>query len=355
MTTCSHRPSTDRDQQALSRNPAGTGEVFVGGRGYSSRRRAELLSKRPVGVSVRAGGSARSIDHPWRAGAQPARRQPRPAPRRDDRVHRAVRVGQVEPRLRHDLRRGPAPLRGVAVLLRAAVPRPDGQARRRLHRGPAARPSRSTRSRPRATRARPSARSPRSTTTCACCSPGSASRTARSAARRSPGRRRSRSSTGCWPWTTAPGSRCSRRWSAAARASTSTCSPSCSPRASPGPGSTATVHPLTEPPKLKKQEKHTIEVVVDRLAVKATRQAAADRLGRDRAEARRRHRDARVRRPARGRRAPGAEVLRAPGLPQRPPAGDRGPGAAVVLVQRARTAPARSAPAWAPRRRSTRS
>ena len=30
------------------------------------------------------------------------------------------------------------------------------------------------------------------------------------------------------------------------------------------------VHPLTEPPKLKKQEKHTIEVVVDRLTVKAT-------------------------------------------------------------------------------------
>src|SRR4029079_18108104 len=29
------------------------------------------------------------------------------------------------------------------------------------------------------------------------------------------------------------------------------------------------VHSLTEPPKLKKQEKHTIEVVVDRLAVKA--------------------------------------------------------------------------------------
>ncbi|MEV6300864.1 excinuclease ABC subunit UvrA [Actinoplanes sp. NPDC051861] len=31
-----------------------------------------------------------------------------------------------------------------------------------------------------------------------------------------------------------------------------------------------TVHPLTEPPKLKKQEKHTIEVVVDRLSVKAS-------------------------------------------------------------------------------------
>src|SRR3712207_7971383 len=30
------------------------------------------------------------------------------------------------------------------------------------------------------------------------------------------------------------------------------------------------VHPLTEPPKLKKQEKHTIEVIVDRLTVKET-------------------------------------------------------------------------------------
>ena len=47
-------------------------------------------------------------------------------------------VGQVVPRLRHDLRRGPAPLRRVAVVLRPAVPRADGQARRRLHRGPVA-------------------------------------------------------------------------------------------------------------------------------------------------------------------------------------------------------------------------
>ena len=61
------------------------------------------------------------------------------------------------------------------------------------------------------------------------------------------------------------------------------------------------VHPLTDPPKLKKQEKHDIEVVVDRLTVKAEREAAAHRLGRDGAAARRRHRRARVRRPARGR------------------------------------------------------
>ena len=48
--------------------------------------------------------------------------------------------------------------------------------------------------------------------------------------------------------TRAPGSRCSRRWSAAARASTSSCSPSCRPRASPGPGSTARSTRSTEPP-----------------------------------------------------------------------------------------------------------
>ena len=63
------------------------------------------------------------------------------------------------------------------------------------------------------------------------------------------------------------------------------------------------------------------------------RQAAAHRLGRDRAAAGRRHGRARLRRPARGRPAPRAAVLRAPGLPERPPARDRGPGAAVVLVQ----------------------
>ena len=81
-------------------------------------------------------GCGRPSDHSRRARTQPARRQPRPAPRRDDRVHRAVRLGQVQPRLRHDLRRGPAAIRRVAVVVRAAVPRPDGQARRRLHRGP---------------------------------------------------------------------------------------------------------------------------------------------------------------------------------------------------------------------------
>ena len=52
-----------------------------------------------------------------------------------DRVHGPVRLRQVLPRLRHDLRGGSAAVRRVAVLLRAAVPRPDGEAGRRLHRG----------------------------------------------------------------------------------------------------------------------------------------------------------------------------------------------------------------------------
>ena len=65
-------------------------------------------------------------------------RQPRAAAREADRVHRAVGVGQVVAGLRHHLRRGPAPLRRVAVGLRPPVPRADGQARRRLHRGPVA-------------------------------------------------------------------------------------------------------------------------------------------------------------------------------------------------------------------------
>ena len=56
-----------------------------------------------------------------------------------DRLHRAVGLGQVLARVRHDLRRGPAPLRRVAVVVRAPVPRPDGQARRRLHRRAVAR------------------------------------------------------------------------------------------------------------------------------------------------------------------------------------------------------------------------
>ena len=49
--------------------------------------------------------------------------------------HRRLRLGQVVAGLRHDLRRGAAALRRVALRLRPAVPRADGEAGRRLDRG----------------------------------------------------------------------------------------------------------------------------------------------------------------------------------------------------------------------------
>ena len=93
------------------------------------------------------------------------------------------------------------------------------------------------------------------------------------------------------------------------------------------------VHPLTDPPKLKKQEKHSIEVVVDRLVIRPTaKQRITDsvEIG---LEARRRRGDPRVRRPRRGRPAAGAPLLGAAGLPERPPARPRRARAAVVLLQ----------------------
>ncbi len=216
--------------------------------------------------------------------------------------------------------------------------------------------SRSTRSRPTATRARRSAPSPRSTTTCGCSSPGPAARTARSAVSRSPGRARSRSSTGFSSCPSAPASRCSRPWCGPARASTSTCSPSCSPRGSPGPGSTA-----------RSCRYRAAQAGEAGQAHHRRRRRPARRQGADDAGAKRRLTDSVE--TALGlaggvlvvefvdldaddpeRRAP---VLREDGLPQRPPARDGRGRAAVVLVQLARSAPAPSAPASAPSWRST--
>ena len=114
------------------------------------------------------------------------------------RDHRPVRLGQVVAGVRHALRRGSAALRRVALGLRAAVPRADGEARRRLHRGPLAghldrpedhlaQPALDGRHRHRDLRLpAPAVRARR------------ARRTARSAAGRSPASRPSRSSTRCW-------------------------------------------------------------------------------------------------------------------------------------------------------------
>ena len=91
---------------------------------------------RPTSRDQIGGGPAH---HPGGPGAQPQGRVDRPPARLAHRLHRPLGVGQVVAGVRHDLRGGPAALRRVAVGVRTAVPRADGQARRRLHRGPLAR------------------------------------------------------------------------------------------------------------------------------------------------------------------------------------------------------------------------
>ena len=76
-----------------------------------------------------------SADRLRRPGAQPQRHHRRDPAGFADGHHRPLRIGQVIACLRHDLRRGSAALRRVAVGLRTPVPGPDGQARRRLDRG----------------------------------------------------------------------------------------------------------------------------------------------------------------------------------------------------------------------------
>jgi hypothetical protein len=61
-----------------------------------------------------------------------------PAPRQPDRDDGPVRLGQILARLRHDLRRRPAPLCRVALRLCAPVPRDDAEAGCRADRGPVA-------------------------------------------------------------------------------------------------------------------------------------------------------------------------------------------------------------------------
>ena len=100
-------------------------------------REAEIAAGAARGPSYTCSpdGALRSHSDLGRAGAQPQGHRPRAAAQRDDRDDRPLGVGQVEPRLRHDLRRGAAALRRVALRLRAPVPGADGEARRGLDRG----------------------------------------------------------------------------------------------------------------------------------------------------------------------------------------------------------------------------
>ena len=73
-----------------------------------------------------------------RARAQPQERRRRHPARRAGRLHRRLRLGQVVARLRHALRRGAAALSRIGLALRAAAVPPDGRARGRRDRRPAA-------------------------------------------------------------------------------------------------------------------------------------------------------------------------------------------------------------------------
>ena len=79
---------------------------------------------------------ARPHRHHRRAPAQPQERHRRDPEEEARRPDRRLRLGQVLARLRHALRRGPAPLHREPLRLRPAVPRADGEAALRLDQGP---------------------------------------------------------------------------------------------------------------------------------------------------------------------------------------------------------------------------
>src|SRR5581483_5288521 len=102
------------------------------------RRTATEQVRRAIRTYVRAVSwpfhGSRRAGRPRRPGAQPEGHHG-PAPAERPHLHHGpLRLRQVEPRLRHDLRRGPAPLRRVALRVRAPVPADDGEAGRRLDR-----------------------------------------------------------------------------------------------------------------------------------------------------------------------------------------------------------------------------
>ena len=76
---------------------------------------------------------------PGSARAQFEKRRSRNPARRARRIHGSFGFGEIVAGLRHDLRRGAAPLRREPVGLRAPVPRDDAEAGRRSHRRPVAR------------------------------------------------------------------------------------------------------------------------------------------------------------------------------------------------------------------------
>ena len=162
--------------------------------------------------------------HQGRARAQSQERRPRAAAQPADRRHRAFGLRQIVARVRHDLRRRAAPLRRVALVVRAAVPGADGEARRRLHRGALA----GDLDRPEVDLAQSALDGRHGHRDLRLPAPAVRARRhaalLSTAAARSARSRASRSSIDHGRCPRARASRCSRRWFAAARASTRSCS-----------------------------------------------------------------------------------------------------------------------------------
>ncbi len=118
-----------RETSPSGRNALGKPRLAVLPRGRTMKVRLQTPPSKRIRIVSRL-----HLD-PRRPRAQPQGLRPRDPARQARRDHRAVRLRQELAGVRHHLRRGPAPLRRVALGVRAAVPRPDGQARRRPHRG----------------------------------------------------------------------------------------------------------------------------------------------------------------------------------------------------------------------------
>src|SRR5450631_2209153 len=102
---------------------------FTESGGWSRGRRLMYISRFPYGNDPDTRG----------ADPQPQECQHRHSAQQARRRHGPLGLGQIVPRVRYALRRGPAPLRRIALGLRAAIPAAHGKARRRPDRGTLAR------------------------------------------------------------------------------------------------------------------------------------------------------------------------------------------------------------------------
>ena len=211
----------------------------------------------------------RSAHRSRRARAQPPQHRRHDPPRPADRHHRPVRLGQILARLRHHLRRRPAPLRRVAVRVCAPVPRPHGEARRRLDRRAVARDLDRAEDR----RAQSALDGRHGHGDLRLSAPALRARRNSALPQLRPSRaateRRRRSPTPCSPGPRERRSRFSRRSCGAARASSASCSRAARKQGFIRAYVDGELVEVADPPKLNRKLNHSISVVVDRLVVRA--------------------------------------------------------------------------------------